>query len=101
VIPILVVGVIIINRAWPFLIFFAVLAVFAVGIYHLAKLLTGKHLLKMMVPYEKKIEELAGQHEAKSVEAAQSHDRYKELVQEFMDMDPLAQNIGQSDSQSR
>ncbi|MBE7070500.1 MAG: hypothetical protein E7386_08365 [Ruminococcaceae bacterium] len=101
VLPILVVGAIILNRAWPFLIFFAVMAVFAVGIYHLAKLLTGKHLLKMMVPYEKKIEELAGQHEAKSAEAVQSHDRYKELVHEFMDMDPLAQNIGQSDSQSR
>ena len=70
--PILIVAVVIINKAWPILIFFAVLAVLAIGIYQLIKLLVGKNLLKRMAPYEKKIEELSGQHEAKKAEAVQS-----------------------------
>ena len=53
--PILIVAVVIINKAWPILIFFAVLAVLVIGIYHLIKLLVGKNLLKRMAPYEKKI----------------------------------------------
>lgn len=90
--PILIVAVVIINKAWPILIFFAVLAVLAIGIYHLIKLLVGKNLLKRMAPYEKKIEELDAQHVAKKAEAVQSHNRYKDLVKEFMDMDPVRQN---------
>ena len=90
--PILIVAVVIINKAWPILIFFAVLAVLAIGIYHLIKLLVGKNRLKRMAPYEKKIEELSGQHAAKKAEAAQSHTRYKDLVKEFMAMDPVPQN---------
>ena len=90
--PILIVAVVIINKAWPILIFFAVLAVLAIGIYHLIKLLVGKNLLKRMAPYEKKIEELDAQHVAKKAEAVQSHNRYKDLVKDFMDMDPVPQN---------
>ena len=42
-----------------------------------------------MVPYEKEIAELTEQYDAKNAEAVQSKKKYKDLVQEFMDMDPV------------
>ena len=98
--PILIVAIVIINKAWPILIFFAVLAALSIGIYHLIKLLVGKNLLKKMAPYEKKIGELDAQHVAKKAEAAQSYTRYKDLVKEFMAMDPVAPKAGDEPSDS-
>lgn len=89
--PILVIGAIILNQAWPMLILIAVLAVLFIGGYHLVKIIVGRYLLASMVPYQKKINQLTEQHDAKSAEAKQSHLRYKSLVQEFTDMDPLPQ----------
>ena len=57
--PILIVAVVIINKAWPILIFFAVLAVLAIGIYQLIKLLVGKNLLKRMAPRQRKLKQLS------------------------------------------
>ena len=98
--PILIVAIVIINKAWPILIFFAVLAALSIGIYHLIKLLVGKNLLKKMAPYEKKIGELDAQHVAKKAEAAQSYTRYKDLVKEFMAMDPVPPKAGDEPSDS-
>lgn len=88
ILPILVLGTLIWNKAWAFLIFLAALIALIIGIYHLIKFINAKSLRSSMVPYEKKIKELTEQHEAKSEEARQSRNRYKELVKEFMDMDP-------------
>lgn len=98
VLPVGVIGLIIWNRAWPILILIAVLTALVIGIYHLIKALTAKYLRKSMVPYEQKIKELTEQHEAKTAEADQSRLRYKELVQEFMDMDPLSQKADKEPS---
>ena len=89
IVPLLVLGTLIWNKAWAFLIFLAALIALIIGIYHLIKFINAKSLRSSMVPYEKKIKELTEQHEAKSEEARQSRNRYKELVKEFMDMDPL------------
>ena len=45
-----------------------------------------------MVPYKNKIKELNEQYEAKDDEVKKSHFRYKTLVKDFMDMDPVPQN---------
>ena len=99
ILPILVLGTLIWNKAWAILIFLAVLAGLIIGIYHLIKAITARSLRSQMVPYEKKIKELTEQHEAKSEEAVQSHNRYKALVQEFMDMDPLPQKSDKNHSE--
>ena len=90
VVPVALVGMLIWHKSWAILIFFVILTTLIIGIYHLWKAINASRLRKSMVPYEKKIQELTEQYEAKSDEAVQSHNRYKTLVQEFMDMDPVA-----------
>lgn len=89
ILPILIVAAIIINRSWQILIFLAVLTALTIVIYHIMKAVIAHSLRKSMVPFEKKIRELTEQHEAKCAEAEQSHNRYKMLVKEFMEMDPV------------
>ncbi|MCR4703105.1 MAG: hypothetical protein K5665_05505 [Saccharofermentans sp.] len=88
-VPLLLIGYAIWNREWVGLITFAVIAVLLVACYHLIKLIAGRYLVKSMVPYKKEISELTEQYNAKKTEAVQSNNRYKALVQEFMDMDPV------------
>jgi len=88
-VPLLLIGYAIWNREWVGLITFAVIAVLLVAGYHLIKLIAGRYLVKSMVPYKKEISELTEQYNAKKTEAVQSNNRYKALVQEFMDMDPV------------
>lgn len=95
VLPVALLGIIIWSRSWLLLIFFAALAALGIGIYQLSKALTAKRLRASMVPCEKKIQELTEQYEAKSAEAAQSHKKYKALVDEFMDMDPVPRKADQ------
>jgi len=78
------------KQKWAILITILVIDAFVVGSYHLMKAITAKYLLASMVPYEKKIRELTEQHDAKKAEAVQSRNRYRTLVQEFMDMDPVS-----------
>ena len=88
-VPLILIGYAIWNREWVGLITFAVIAVLVVAGYHLIKFFAGKYLVKSMVPYKKEISELTEQYDAKKAEAVESNNRYKELVQEFMDMDPV------------
>lgn len=71
------------------LIAFAVIAAVVIIGYHLIKFIGGKVLTSDMVPFQKELAELNDQYDAKKTEAKQSIARYKALVQEFMDMDPL------------
>ena len=79
------------SRAWPFFIVMGVFIVLAIIGYNIKKVVVAKRLRAIMVPAKAKIEELSDKHKAKSAEAEQSHWRYKKLVEEFMDMDPLPQ----------
>ena len=96
-IPIFIVGVLIWNRAWPLLIFLASIAAAVIGSYHIMKAVNAHRLRARMVPVEKKLRELTEQYEAKSAEADQSHNRYKTLVQEFTDMDPMPRKAEKKD----
>ena len=87
--PVLVIGYLIWGRAWPLLIFFAVLAGAGIGLYHLVKAITAARLRARMVPYKKKIEELSAQYDAKKAEETASRKKYNDLVNEFMEMDPV------------
>lgn len=89
VIPLAVLALIIFNKAWTILIIFASLIVLAIAVYNIVKAATAKHLRAKMDPYKKKVEELHEQYKAKHAEAMESRSRYRELVQEFMDIDPL------------
>lgn len=89
IVPLLLIGYAIWQKEWVGLITFAVIAGLFIGGYHLIKFIIAKHLVKSMVPYKKEISELTEQYNAKNAEAVQSNNRYKALVQEFMDMDPV------------
>ena len=89
VVPLLCIGYAIWQQEWVGLITFAVIAVLVIVSYHLIKLIAAKYLVKSMIPYQKEISELTEQYNAKNAEAEQSNNRYKALVQEFMDMDPV------------
>ena len=91
ILPLLILGLIIYNKAWEILIILAVMAGLAIGIYHLIKALTAKALLKSMVPYEKNIEDLSQKYDAKKAEETASRKKYTDLVNEFMKMDPVPQ----------
>lgn len=77
------------EKLWWLLVIMGILAVAIIGGYYLDKFFTAKTLTSRMVPFEKEIAELAEQYKAKDAEAEESISRYKGLVQEFMDMDPL------------
>ena len=70
------------------LIAFVVIAAAAFALYHLTKFISARYLTASMAPHKKELADLTEQYEAKNAEAKQSIKRYKELVQEFMDMDP-------------
>ena len=88
-VPLFLIGYAIWQKEWSGLITFAVIAGLIIGGYHLIKFIVAKYLVKSMVPYKKEISELTEQYNAKNAEAKQSNNRYKALVQEFMDMDPV------------
>lgn len=92
VVPIMVLGFVVWSRVWWFFIFVLAIAALMIGGYHLFKFIESKRLLASMVPYKNKIKELNEQYEAKDDEVKKSHFRYKALVKDFMDMDPVPQN---------
>ena len=77
------------SRAWAFFIVMAVFILLAIIGYNIKKAVVAKRLRASMIPAKAKIEELSDKYKAKCTEAEQSHWRYKSLVEEFMDMDPL------------
>lgn len=79
------------SRAWPFFIVIAAFILVAIIGYHIRKAVVAKQLRASMVPAKEKIDELTEKHNAKSTETKQSHLKYNELVQEFLEMDPLPQ----------
>ena len=87
--PLYLIGSAIWNQAWGELIIAAVIAVLAIVCYHLIKFIVAKYLTASMRPHKKEVSDLSEQYNAKNTEADQSSARYKELVQEFMDMDPV------------
>ncbi len=86
------------SRAWPFFIVMGVFILVAIAGYNIRKVVVAKQLRASMIPAKAKIEELSDKHKAKSTEAEQSHSRYKTLVQEFMDMDPLPQKAPEDEN---
>lgn len=88
-VPLVLLGYAIWQQNWTILIAIAVIAALLIGIYHLIKFLIGRHLTASMVPHKKEIDELTEQYKAKNAEATQSVNRYKAIVQELMDMDPV------------
>ena len=86
------------SRAWPFFIVMGVFILVAIAGYNIRKAVVAKRLRASMIPAKAKIEELSDKHKAKSTEAEQSHNRYKTLVQEFMDMDPLPQKASKDEN---
>ncbi|MBR3142619.1 MAG: hypothetical protein IKF09_05620 [Clostridiales bacterium] len=89
IVPLMIIGYSIWQRSWGIIIAIVIIAALIIGGYHLIKFLIAKYLEKSMVPYEKEISELTEQYDAKNAEAVQSKKKYKDLVQEFMDMDPV------------
>ena len=77
------------SRAWAFFIVMAVFILLAMIGYNIKKAVVAKRLRASMIPAKAKIEELSDKYKAKCTEAEQSHWRYKTLVEEFMNMDPL------------
>ena len=62
-----------------------------IGIYHIIKIITANSIRARMVPYEKKIQELSEQYDAKRAEETASRKKYYDLVNEFTEMDPVPQ----------
>ncbi len=89
IVPLMLLGAAIWQQQWEILLTSAVIVALVIGGYHLIKFLVGRHLVASMVPHQKEISELTEQYEKKNTEAAQSNNRYKTIVQEFMDMDPV------------
>ena len=91
IIPLLILGLIIYNKAWEILIILAVMIGLTIGIYHIIKIITANSIRARMVPYEKKIQELSEQYDAKRAEETASRKKYYDLVNEFTEMDPVPQ----------
>ncbi len=91
ILPLLLIGLAVWNKAWWAIAVGAALIVSAIVGYNVNKAVVAKRLRASMVPAKAKIEELNDKHKAKKTEAEQSHWKYKMLVQEFLDMDPLPQ----------
>lgn len=89
ILPLYLIGYAIWQKDWDALIQIAVVAAVIIGVYFFIKLIAGKCLSASMVPHQKEVSELTEQYEAKNAEAKQADTRYMELVQEFMDMDPV------------
>ena len=89
--PLLMIGLAIWQKAWWFLIMIAAIIIVIVVSYNVVKAINSKRILARMVPAENKVKELSDQHKAKSAEAEQSHWKYKTLVEEFLEMDPMPQ----------
>lgn len=89
VVPLALIGSAIWKQEWGLLIAFAVIAAVLICGYHLIKFIAAKCIARSMAPHQKKLDDLTGQYEAKNAEAAQSKQRYRKLVQELIDMDPV------------
>ena len=87
--PLMLIGYIVWRQAWEEIIIFAVIAAVVIGGYNLIKTIVAKYLVSSMAPHKKELSELKEQYESKSTEAEQSNLRYKELIHELMDMDPV------------
>ena len=93
VLPLALIGFAIWEQKWGELILIAVIAALVFVCYHLIKFIAAKYLNATMVPHKKELSELTEQYEAKDTEAKQSNARYKALVKEFMDMDPVSSAV--------
>ena len=87
--PLYLIGSAIWQKDWDALIQIAVVAAVLIGVYFLIKFIAKRVLTSSMRPHQKELSELTEQYDAKKAEAEQSSSRYKELVEEFMDMDPV------------
>jgi len=87
--PLFLIGYAIWRESWGELIAYAVIATVLIGGYNLIKFIVAKVLTSSMKPHQKELAELTEQHKAKNAETEQSHSRYKALIKEFTDMDPV------------
>lgn len=95
VIPLTLSVVAIWSHAWWFFIVVAVIVLAAVIGYNVKKAITAKRIIARMGPAKKEVAELSDMHKAKSTEAVQSLQKYKQLAGEFMDMDPVPQKASE------